>query len=141
VTGRPPGPLFAAQNPRLPDRHVLREKLVSRRAELERIHCLHSLPNIPPTTDPGSRLRVALSSDRHVTSPRPFATLTCMKLAFDLSDAQSEALISRAKTLGVAPEDLARAAVADVLSSPSDDFRARAEQLLLKNAELYRRLA
>jgi hypothetical protein len=64
-----------------------------------------------------------------------------MKLAFDLSDAQSEALISRAKTLGVAPEDLARAAVVDVLSSPSDDFRARAEELLLKNAELYRRLA
>ena len=64
-----------------------------------------------------------------------------MKLSFDLSDAQSEALISRAKTLGVAPEDLARAAVVYVLSSPSDDFRARAEELLLKNAELYRRLA
>lgn len=64
-----------------------------------------------------------------------------MKLAFDLSDAQSEALMARAKTLGVAPEDLARAAVADVLASPSDDFRARAEELLLKNAELYRRLA
>jgi hypothetical protein len=64
-----------------------------------------------------------------------------MKLAFDLSDALSEALISRAKTLGVAPEELARAAVADVLSSPAEDFRAHAEQLLLKNAELYRRLA
>lgn len=49
--------------------------------------------------------------------------------------------MARAKTLGVAPEDLARAAVADVLASPSDDFRARAEELLLKNAELYRRLA
>ncbi len=64
-----------------------------------------------------------------------------MKLAFDLSDAQSEALMARAKTLGVAPEDLARAAVADVLASPSDELRARAEELLLKNAELYRRLA
>ena len=34
----------------------------------------------------------------------------------------------RAKTLGIAPEDLARAAVADVLSSPSEDFQARAEE-------------
>ena len=49
--------------------------------------------------------------------------------------------MARAKTLGVAPEDLARAAVADVLASPSDELRARAEELLLKNAELYRRLA
>jgi len=64
-----------------------------------------------------------------------------MKLAIDLTDAQSAALIARAKTLGVAPEDLARAAVADVLSSPAEDFRMRAEELLLRNAELYRRLA
>lgn len=64
-----------------------------------------------------------------------------MKLAIDLSEAQSEALLARAKTLGVAPEELARAAVADVLSSPSDEFRARAEELLIRNAELYRRLA
>lgn len=64
-----------------------------------------------------------------------------MKLAIDLSEAQSEALLARAKTLGVAPEELARAAVADVLSSPSDEFRARAEELLIRNGELYRRLA
>lgn len=64
-----------------------------------------------------------------------------VKLAIDLSEAQSEALLARAKTLGVAPEELARAAVADVLSAPSEEFRARAEELLIRNAELYRRLA
>ena len=65
-----------------------------------------------------------------------------MKFAIDLTEAQSNALITRAKTLGVAPEELARAVVADVLEGePSGDFQRRAEALLAKNAELYRRLA
>ncbi len=64
-----------------------------------------------------------------------------MKLALDLSDAQTDALLARAKSLGIAPEELARAAVADAIAGPSDDFQARAEELLLRNAELYRRLA
>lgn len=76
-----------------------------------------------------------------MTRPTSPARLITVKLAFDLSEAQSEALLARAKTLGVAPEELARAAVAEVLSAPSEDFRARAEELLLRNAELYRRLA
>jgi hypothetical protein len=39
------------------------------------------------------------------------------------------------------PEELARAAVADLLTTPDDEFRAAAEVVLVKNAELYRRLA
>lgn len=76
-----------------------------------------------------------------VTTPASTARLSIVKLALDLSEAESEALLARAKTLGVAPEDLARAALAEALSSPSDEFRARAEELLRRNAELYRRLA
>jgi hypothetical protein len=65
-----------------------------------------------------------------------------MKFAIDLTEAQSTALIARAKTLGVAPEELARVVVADVLEAePSEDFQRRVEALLTKNAELYRRLA
>lgn len=64
-----------------------------------------------------------------------------MKLAINLSSAQAELLHQRARTLGVEPEDLASAAVADVLAAPADDFRALAEALLQRNAELYRRLA
>ena len=64
-----------------------------------------------------------------------------MKLALDLSDAQTDALLARAKSLVIAPEELARASVADAIAGPSDDFQARAEELLLRNAELYRRLA
>jgi hypothetical protein len=67
--------------------------------------------------------------------------LGTMKIAVDLSPSQADRLRDRAKSLGVAPEDLARAAVADLLASPDDDFRAAAEAVLEKNAELYRRLA
>ncbi|KYF58310.1 hypothetical protein BE08_23290 [Sorangium cellulosum] len=64
-----------------------------------------------------------------------------MKLAIDLSPAQADRLQERAKNLGLQPEELARAAVADLLTTPDDEFRAAAEAVLQKNAELYRRLA
>ncbi len=64
-----------------------------------------------------------------------------MKIAIDLSPSQADRLQERAKSLGVQPEDLARAAVADLLTNPDDAFRAAAELVLQKNAELYRRLA
>ena len=64
-----------------------------------------------------------------------------MKIAIDLSPTQADQLRERAKSLGVHPEELARAAVADLLSSPDEDFRAVAEQVLRENHELYERLA
>ena len=50
-------------------------------------------------------------------------------------------LREEAKRLGLAPEDLARAALADLLSTPDAEFRAAAARILQKNQELYRRLA
>ena len=64
-----------------------------------------------------------------------------MKLIIDLPPAQAERLRQEAARLGLAPEDLARAAIADLLAVPGDDFQAAAEQVLRKNEELYRRLA
>jgi hypothetical protein len=64
-----------------------------------------------------------------------------MKLAIDLSPSQADRLHERAKSLGLQPEELARAVVADLLTTPDDDFHAAAEAVLQKNAELYRRLA
>jgi hypothetical protein len=64
-----------------------------------------------------------------------------MKLIIDLSDAQSERLRDEAARLGIASEELARAAVADLLAASSDDFRTAADRVLRKNEELYRRLA
>ena len=64
-----------------------------------------------------------------------------MKLSIDLSPAQAERLRLEAERLGLAPEDLARAAIADLLATPGDDFKTPAEHVLRKNKELYRRLA
>jgi hypothetical protein len=64
-----------------------------------------------------------------------------MKLTINLPPAQAERLCQEAERLGLAPEDLARAAIADLLGVPGDDFQAAAERVLQKNEELYRRLA
>ena len=44
-----------------------------------------------------------------------------MKLTIDLSPAQAERLRHEADRLGLAPEDLARAAIVDLLATPGDD--------------------
>jgi len=61
-----------------------------------------------------------------------------MKLTIDLSAAQAERLRDEAARLGLAPEDLARAALADLLANRDDDFKTAAERVLRKNEELYR---
>jgi antitoxin FitA len=63
-----------------------------------------------------------------------------MVLAIDLGDAEAERLREAAARLGVAPEELARALVADHLAKPAADFDAAASFVLEKNGELYRRL-
>jgi hypothetical protein len=64
-----------------------------------------------------------------------------MQLPVELTDAQLESLRDRAKSLGISPEQLASAAVADLVERPADDFERAAFKVLSKNAELYRRLA
>ncbi len=64
-----------------------------------------------------------------------------MKLAIELSDAQAERLRQEARRLQITTEELARAALCDLLSEPDEDFQAAAERVLRKNDELYRRLA
>jgi hypothetical protein len=64
-----------------------------------------------------------------------------MKLSIDLSPAQADRLRLEAERLGLTPEDLARAAIADLLATTGEDFKAAAGRVLRKNAELYRRLA
>jgi len=64
-----------------------------------------------------------------------------MKLSIELSAAQAERLRHEAERLGLSPEDLARAVVADVLATPAEDFQAAAERVIRRNQELYRRLA
>lgn len=64
-----------------------------------------------------------------------------MKLSIDLSPGQASRLRLEAERLGLTPEALARAAIADLLATTGEDFKAAADRVLQKNAELYRRLA
>lgn len=64
-----------------------------------------------------------------------------MKLAVELSEAETKRLREAAERLGVDPTELARAAISDLLSTPDDEFRAAADHVLRKNEALYRRLA
>jgi hypothetical protein len=64
-----------------------------------------------------------------------------VKLSIDLSAAQAEQLRVEAERLGLTAEELARAAIVDLLGGTGEDFAAAAERILKKNEELYRRLA
>ena len=64
-----------------------------------------------------------------------------MKLSIELSAAQAERLRYEAERLGLSPEELARAVVANVLTAPDDEFQRVAADVVRKFEELYRRLA
>lgn len=64
-----------------------------------------------------------------------------MRVAIELTEEQLAQLNEQATALGVPAEELARAAVVDLVTKPAEDFREVARRVLAKNAELYRRLA
>lgn len=64
-----------------------------------------------------------------------------VKVAFELAPAQAEKLHREAERLGVAPEELARAALSDLLTAPDEAFQAAAARVLRKNEALCRRLS
>ena len=92
-------------------------------------------------TREGNRPRVTARPARMLLDGLATRYSTRMKVTIDLSPAQAERLRQEAERLGLTPEDLARAAVADLLATRDDDFEAAARRVLQKNQELYRRLA
>jgi hypothetical protein len=64
-----------------------------------------------------------------------------MKLALELSPAQAEKLRAEAERLGLSVEELARAALSDLLAAPDPEFQSVARRIVTKNRELYKRLA
>ena len=64
-----------------------------------------------------------------------------MKLSLDLTETQHEKLDLTAKRLGIPREELAKAALNDLLDKPQEDFEAAAQHVLGKNEELYKRLS
>ena len=64
-----------------------------------------------------------------------------MQLTIELTDQQIERLRQAAASLGIEPSEFARAAMADFLARPEDDFRRAAQHVLAKNRDLYERLS
>jgi hypothetical protein len=64
-----------------------------------------------------------------------------MKLSVELTDEQQRRLAEEAQRLHVAVEELAGAAVRDLLAEPEGDFQQAARRVLEKNRDLYRRLS
>ncbi len=64
-----------------------------------------------------------------------------MKLSVELTGPQEEQLAEEARRLHVRIEELATAALQDLLAQRETDFRDAATRVLEKNRELYRRLA
>ena len=64
-----------------------------------------------------------------------------MAISLQLDDEQSRRLLEVANELHVDPSELAKAAINDLISRPSDDFERAARHVLEKNRELYRRLS
>jgi predicted transcriptional regulator len=62
-------------------------------------------------------------------------------ITITLSDDRLQKLKEIANRFGVAPEELIRVSVEELLTRPEADFQKALEYVLNKNAELYRRLA
>jgi hypothetical protein len=85
-------------------------------------------------------MRQLLGGSRLLDAGRQ-GTLGTMKIDIDLTPAQAEKLREEAERLKITPEELARAALVDLLSERDQDFHVAAERVLEKYRELYRRLA
>jgi len=62
-------------------------------------------------------------------------------ITIDLSEDRLAKLREIAKRYNVAPEDLARVSIEELLTRPEEAFQRAADHILDKNAELYRRLS
>ncbi len=64
-----------------------------------------------------------------------------MTVALQFNPEQAEQLAATARRLNVAVEELAAAAVRDLLSRSEQDFQSAAQYVLAKNRTLYQRLS
>ena len=64
-----------------------------------------------------------------------------MTLSVDLPSDAERRLAEVAKRLNVPVQELAAAAIRDLVAEPSEDFERVARRVLEKNRDLYRRLA
>ena len=62
-------------------------------------------------------------------------------LTIAISEERLQKLEEIARRFQIAPEDLVRVSIEELLSLPEDDFRKALDFVLKKNIELYQRLA
>jgi hypothetical protein len=62
-------------------------------------------------------------------------------LTISLSEERLQQLKERAARLHIAPEELVRASIEELLTRPEEEFQRALTYVLNKNTELYRRLA
>jgi len=62
-------------------------------------------------------------------------------ITISISDDRMQQLREKARRFQVAPEDLVRVSLEDLLTRPEEDFRQALDYVLHKNTELYQRLA
>jgi hypothetical protein len=62
-------------------------------------------------------------------------------LTIALSEDRLQKLEDIARRFQIAPEELVRVSIEELLSLPEEDFRRALDYVLKKNAELYQRLA
>ena len=62
-------------------------------------------------------------------------------ITISIPDDRMDRLREKANRLRVAPEELVRAGLEDVLARPEEDLKQALEHVLNKNVELYQRLA
>ena len=62
-------------------------------------------------------------------------------IEFSLPETTADRLEDAAQRLGVSPEDLLRVSVEEKLARLDEEFQDAVEQVLSKNAELYKRLS
>jgi hypothetical protein len=62
-------------------------------------------------------------------------------LTISLSEERLQKLEELSRQFGIAPEELVRASIEELISRPEENFRQALEFVLTKNAALYRRLA
>ena len=60
-----------------------------------------------------------------------------MIISIDLPDSQLELLTKEAGKLGIRSEELARAAIIDIINVPDEDFLSVADYVIKKNKQLY----
>ncbi len=64
-----------------------------------------------------------------------------VQIFVDLNDDQAKRLQKLAESLSVAPGELARAAVNNLLTQPAEEFQRAVTYVLEKNRDLYERLS